>query len=1107
MRFGKIIIIILLVMGAIPTFSQQFFPIKINKKWGLIDSEGRVVLKPDYDAIGDFQANGFAVMQRDGGVGLLSEFGREVIPPQYEDIKVLNASLISVRDNGEWKVINLQGQTILPSGYDRLKVINNAYLAFESAGKWGLVNDKGKVITEPRFSWIGASKKEGFLQIRSSEGIGLLEMNGNVLLEPKFEEIRLLEIGIIAYKNSSGWGLMNDCEEGKTPAIYDGYELISEHFVRLYRGKESFLYNMVSGQLISQQKYDNFYTFSPEYLIVKKERLLGLVDMTGREILSPIYSEIQTFGKNKFRVNRGGLWGLVGQGNQPILPFEYEYIAPLKGPVCLVKKQGKAGVANFTGRVIVEPIYDRIEFLPQQLKAYSSQQLTLLYVNHEGQLQEEQKFDRHFTIAIGKKNKQDQNIPQYESDYVLKDFEWFYSPSTDQWGLRKLEDGTIQIEPQFNRISVFKDLGFTLVGLERSVHYDFEKTTYRFNMIYGLVNNEAGLLVTEIDFLDLRLSDFRQGLPTARFVSTNGKHGLINRIGKVISKDFAFIGDFQSGRARASKRGRLSGTLQAGPYGIEPLSSYLNRLLSISYRIDYTEYDQSFEKEANLYCETCEWGYIDTMGLMVIPPAYSFAQEFINEVGIVEQDGKWGMVNMLGDELIPCRYDRVAFLENTDNQIVRVYKQDEKYGLIDTSGQLRVNLVYDEIGTFKDGRLSVKRNGLWGFVDRNGLEVIPCRFSTVNNFSEGYAAVKVGSKWGFIDKLGNVEIDFQFSRVGNFKAGLAWFVDGGKFGYMYPSGIIAIPPQFEKAFDFEGTVARVQEDLKFGLINQQGNYILRPKFSILYPFDENGLAKACYGNDKVRYGIINNQGDLITSQAFREIRDFQEGKAAVKTRTGYGFIDLSGRVIIEPVFSKVSDFSEGKAAVQRDGQCGYIDEKGKELVEFEFSKCLDFEDGKAVVYKGNRKAGLIDSIGRVLIEPSINKLYDFSEGRGLVRDDNYRFYYITEQANLYDGYYQKASSFQHGVAVVQVNDRWGIINQKGMEIIPPKYDKIDQFENGYAKVRIKGFNGLSNLKGELIIQPDYEYISYAGEGLFRVEQGDKIGYFDMEGHWVWGLSE
>ena len=207
--------------------------------------------------------------------------------------------------------------------------------------------------------------------------------------------------------------------------------------------------------------------------------------------------------------------------------------------------------------------------------------------------------------------------------------------------------------------------------------------------------------------------------------------------------------------------------------------------------------------------------------------------------------------------------------------------------------------------------------------------------------------------------------------------------------------------------------------------------------------------------------------------------------------------------------SKVASFKEGRAAVKKEGLCGYINKAGEEVVALEFSKCLDFEDGKAVVYRGYKKGGLIDLNGNFIIEPSINRLYDFSDGRGLVRDENYQFYYITQQAKMYDGVYQKAGEFQHGIAVVQStnNGQWGIVNQKGIEIIAPKYDKIEKFKDGYARVRIISFSGLTNLQGDLIVHPDYEYISYAGRGLFRVEQGDKIGYFDTKGNWVWGLSE
>ena len=38
------------------------------------------------------------------------------------------------------------------------------------------------------------------------------------------------------------------------------------------------------------------------------------------------------------------------------------------------------------------------------------------------------------------------------------------------------------------------------------------------------------------------------------------------------------------------------------------------------------------------------------------------------------------------------------------------------------------------------------------------------------------------------------------------------------------------------------------------------------------------------------------------------------------------------------------------------------------------------------------------------------------------------------------------------------------------------------------------------------MRPNYEYISYAGAGLFRVEKGGEIGYFDLEGEWVWDIE-
>ncbi len=1103
---------LLLIGWGVIAYAQPYFPIKVNKKWGLINSDGKIVLQPNYDAIGEFKHFGYAVMQRSGGVGLLDSQGKEIIAPRYDDLKVLDSTLISVMRDGAWWVINLRGDIVLPKGYERVNVLNDNYIAYRRNDKWGIVDQSGRLISEPRFDDVTLAANNLFL-VRKGGKLGLVSATGKETLPSIADEITFFNDSLIFYKTGANWGAISDDGSNVVPPKYEGYSKISDTFIKLISNNRSYVYSLVCSSVITQGDYDDYYAFSRKYLIIKKNRQLGLLDWCGDVVLKPQYAEIQSYERDAFRVNYRGKWGIVKVNDQAMTPFEYDYMAPLRGNIAVVKKGAVFGVVNFKGEEVVKPFYQRMEAENNRIKAYTlkpgttEESLTVLEFDDEGDLAGRSSFDKHLRIRIGGSGA---GIPKKsqpeETDYILDKFEWFYAPANDRWGLRRLSDGGIQIEPTFSFVRVVKDLGFTLVGIDQANRYEFERTTYRLDMTYGLVKNDVGLLVTDVDFWDVRFEDFYTGSSVARCVFANGRHGLVNRIGKVIRKDFAYIGAFKDGVARMSMKGKLSGSMK-NQNALGNVNTYLSGLQTSNSMVDYTTYDQLFQKEAVLVCEGCEWGYVDTAGRATVEPTYTFANDFVNGVGIVECKGKWGMVNRTGNAIIPCEYDGIEFLENTGNRIVRVYVQEPKYGLIDTLGQLTVDAVYEEIGEFSEGRLAVQRAGLWGFVDAEGLEVIPCRFREVSNFSEGLAAVKIGRQWGYIDKQGDVIMDFNYNKAGNFKGGMAWVNTSDGTGYIDKKEKFIIPVKFEKAFDFEGEVARVVVDGKFALIGREGKFVVKPRFTTIEAFNKHGLAIVSYGKDWTRYGIINRNGTLLTTQTYNEIQPYSEGLAVVKLKESYGYIDTTGQLTIASNYSKAAAFYEGRAAAQKEGICGYISRTGNAVIPFQFSKCLDFQDGKAVVYKGIRRAGLVDTQGNLIIEPSLDRLLQFREGRGLVRDNEYRFYYITEQANIYNGFYEKATEFKHGVAVVQVNGKWGIINRKGIEIIPPKYDKIETFENGYAKVRIEGFTGLSNLSGQVIVAPDFEYISYAGEGLFRVEQGDKIGYFDQSGSWVWTLTK
>lgn len=1091
--------------------AQPYFPIKVEKKWGLINSEGQIVLDPVYDAIDEFKAYGYAVMQRQGGVGLLNRQGVEIIPPQFEDVKVLDSTLMAVMDRGEWMVIDIQGATILQKGYEQVKVWDSTYLVFQKNGNWGVMRKDGELLLEAAYEDI-FYEKDLFFTTERAGLIGLISLQGEPILKNMAEEVQVYNDSLIFYRKKDKWGAVTFAGREVIAPHYEGFIKISDHFIRLLKNQSWHIYSLPFGRIINKGDYEGYYGFSKRFLLVKKNRKLGLLDWTGKLVLKPQYTDIQSFDLYHFRVSLEQNWGVVNIRDSLIVPFKYDYIAPPKNKLSVVRKGRLFGLVSLLEGEAVAPTYNRIVLESQKAKAYSGkgaskeEKLDLFYFDENGKLSANSQSQKHFKIRIAGKNKRDKQTNGDPVSYQLEKFEWFFSPEADRWGLRQLQDGSVKIKPTFDYVQVERELGITLVGISSSSDYDFERTTFRFKTAFGMVNNDLGLLVTELGFLDIRFEDFYRGLPKARCIFSNGRFGLIDRIGRVHAKDFAYIGQFKDGMARMSVSGRLSGSLKT-EHGLGRLSSFLNRLQSSSYMRDYTQYDQLFRKGAQLTCEDCEWGYIDTSGSVRIQAQFTFARDFTNEVGIVACGDKWGATNRKGVMLIPCQYDGVAFLANTDNEIIRVYRQEPKYGLIDTLGQTRVKAVYDEIGVYSEGRLAVRRNGLWGFVNNDGKEVISCRFKEVNNFSEGVAAVKLGHYWGFLDKEGKTQISFKYNKAGDFREGLAWVSDRNGVGYINREEEWVIPAQFDRAFAFFQGVARVVANGKYGLINPEGDYVLKPRYDNIKEFNQHGLAVYSAGKDEVKYGLINLKGNQVTKPLFLSIENFQEGLAAVKLRNGFGYIDTSGKLVVPAVYARVSGFSEGRAAVQLESECGYIDATGDLIIPYQFSKCMDFEGGKAVVYNGVRRAGLVNLQGDLIIEPSITKLLKFQEGRGLVRDDAYRFYFITEQADLYDGYYQKATAFQHGVAVIQVDGKWGVINRRGIEIIPPKYDRIDSFENGYAKVRIKGFNGLVNANGQLIAQPDYEYISYAGEGVFRVEQGDKVGYFDQKGEWIWSLSK
>ena len=112
-----------------------------------------------------------------------------------------------------------------------------------------------------------------------------------------------------------------------------------------------------------------------------------------------------------------------------------------------------------------------------------------------------------------------------------------------------------------------------------------------------------------------------------------------------------------------------------------------------------------------------KWGFKDENGKEVIPPIYTEALNFKEDMAAVEMNGLFGYINRENVLVIPYKYDTAgSFSEGWANVSL-----GEKCGYIDKEGKDTVPFIYDAATAFTgEGYGRVKKDGRWGNIRKNG---------------------------------------------------------------------------------------------------------------------------------------------------------------------------------------------------------------------------------------------------------------------------------------------------------------------------------------------------------------------------------------------------
>lgn len=519
-------------------------------------------------------------------------------------------------------------------------------------------------------------------------------------------------------------------------------------------------------------------------------------------------------------------------------------------------------------------------------------------------------------------------------------------------------------------------------------------------------------------------------------------------------------------------------------------------IVSIGFAIFYInkEKEEVYSEKSIEYFQLVQgesFGVIDKKGNILIEPIYSniVIPDFSNDVFFCYSDNlNFKILNKDGIEIFQSFEEVTPIIgtlpERYEYRDLLRYKEEGKYGLIDTYGTRKTRAMYDKIEALENDYRTyrVELNGEVGLLNFNGKVLIKAKYSDIN----------------------------------------------AKNSFNYSSDFTAVGYELKQVIDSEP---------KYGFADNTGKILLNPKYENIIKTDTSFNDYYLIVQEKGRKGLFKNNKRLIKSK-YQEIA-VANSAIVVKEYNKYGMYSLDGRELISPrfdgykIFGKYITFIDGENEYTYDGIgnkvagtefliISDVPDKNYIIVSDKNNKFTLIIEGRVIqeryddlryafddyfIFQENEKMGVFE-VGKGVILPAeydyINNIYGTNIIKATKGEDmtlyNKELYVVdfpkkfveekvankdliliyTENEMKYldlngyevkntDGLNKKYYAFREG-------KKWGFIDKSGKVVLKPKYDMVSEFNDyGFASVRVGNKWGVIDETLEEVAKLQFEF--------------------------------
>ena len=452
---------------------------------------------------------------------------------------------------------------------------------------------------------------------------------------------------------------------------------------------------------------------------------------------------------------------------------------------------------------------------------------------------------------------------------------------------------------------------------------------------------------------------------------------------------------------------------------------------------------------------------------------------------LLKQDGKTGVIDRSGNIVIDVKYDDIK-IPNPQKDVFVCYSGENSQILNSQKEQILNN--YQDVEPiklqniasnlmFEKSVLSYKENDKYGLVNFQGKKITKPIYDEISGLSykEGELLVKQNDKYGVINIKGHKLIDIEYDKIA---------VDGyytNDDGYKYAGYIIT---------------TTTQEGYRYGYINYNGKLILKPEYNELSRItdimDNENAYLLCAKNGQ--FGVNKNEKEIVKNEYQSISYDKTNELLVAEKSKKYGIASLDGKIIVPAQFLQIDVIGNYLYAKNEQGTIVY-DNQGKETNMDTNISILNTENEKYKIKIDNQnetKYGLITKEGKELIEEK----YSYME-------------------YLYNDYF----------IVSNENSKLGVVDNKDAVKIPIENDSVQKVEGtdliqavvaNTTKLYNKTMNNICEMENATVeVNSDYikiyndkqiQYFSKDGKELKNTDTYPNNELFSKQENGKWGFA-